>query len=77
MMTLVLLDLKYCNKLRITQDCTSTRRLVKSFAEMCGVDLTDSYIEFLFNETGKVVFEFADSTGKLLEIRRQPFTTRF
>lgn len=77
MMTLVLLDLKYCNKLRITQDCASTRKLVKTFAEMCGVNLGDNYIDFLFTDNVKTVFEFSDETGRLLEIRRQPFATRF
>lgn len=74
---LVLTDLKYCNKARITQDCKSTRKFVKDFAEFCGVTLTESYVDFLFENDTKTVFEFADETGKLLEIRRQPFTTRF
>lgn len=74
---LLLTDMKHCNKMRITEDCKSTRNLVKSFSEMCGVELTDGYIAFLFEDDTKTVFEFADETGKLLEIRRQPFTTRF
>lgn len=74
---LLLTDLKHCNKMRITEDCQSTRNFVKLFAEFCGVNLNDSYVNFLFEDATNTVFEFADETGKLLEIRRQPFTTRF
>lgn len=74
---LLLLDEKHCNKMRITEDCKSTRELVKQFSEMCGVDLTDSYIAFLFENDAKTTFEFADESDKLLTIMRQPFTTRF
>lgn len=74
---LILNDLKHCNKMRITEDCISTRKLVKSFAELCGVDFTDSYVDFIFENDTIATYEFADDTGKLLEIRRQPFTTRF
>lgn len=76
-MTLVLNDEKRCNKLRITEDCTSARKLVMQFAEMCDVTFTYGYIDFLFTETAKATFEFSDESGKLLTIYRQPFTTRF
>lgn len=74
---LLLTDVKHCNKMRITEDCTSTRKLVKMFAELCGVEFTDSSVAFLFENEGIATYEFSDDTGKLLEIRRQPFTTRF
>jgi len=77
MIILLLTDMKKCNKMRITEDCESTRKLVKTFTQMCGVELNDGYIDFLFSDKTKTVFEFSDNTGRLLEIRRQDFTTRF
>ena len=72
MMTLVLLDSKHCNKLRIVENTESTRKLIKIFTGMCGVDMSDGYIDFLFLTSEKAVFTFGDHTGTLLEIRRQP-----
>lgn len=74
---LLVTDAKHCNKLRITEDCLSTRTLLKTFAEMCEVNFSDGYINYLFEESSRAVYEFSDETGKLLEIRRQAFTTRF
>ena len=74
---LLLVDEKHCNKMRITEDCKSTRELVKKFSEMCGLNFTDGYIAFLFEDDAKTTFEFSDETGKILTIHRQQFTTRF
>lgn len=74
---LLLLDEKHCNKMRITEDCVSSRKLVAQFAEMCGVNFNEGYVDFLFTGNSKSTFEFSDESGNLLTIYRQPFTTRF